>query len=111
MPIRKVGEIDTPALAVANVVTPTTEPAQKPDSPIEAKPSHENAPNEPNSSVQKISSSQQNDHKEFRIDTPHFEHKSGGVGINGKEPMHPALHRLLTGRKSTLLDLSPIFGK
>jgi hypothetical protein len=79
--------------------------------PIEAKLVREHAPNEANSSVQSPSSSQQNEHREFRIDTPHFEHKVGGVGISGKEKMHPALRGLLTGRKSTLLDMSPIFGK
>ena len=40
-----------------------------------------------------------------------MERNTGGMGITGKEKMHPALLRVLTGRQSTLLDLSPIFGK
>ena len=31
--------------------------------------------------------------------------------MTGKEKMHPALHRLLTGQGSTLLDMSPIFDR
>jgi hypothetical protein len=34
-----------------------------------------------------------------------------GVGITGKQKMHPTLHRILTGRESTLLDLASILGK
>ncbi|HEX3446838.1 MAG TPA: hypothetical protein VHS97_01215, partial [Isosphaeraceae bacterium] len=43
--------------------------------------------------------------------TPHVERKAGGIGKTSEEKMHPALHRLLTGRESTLLDMSPILGK
>jgi hypothetical protein len=110
-PARNVGAIDSPAQSATNVVTPAVEPVKEPVPPIEAKPARENAPNEANSSAQTPSSSQQNERREFRIDSPHFEHKGGGVGITGKEKMHPALHGLLTGRKSTLLDMTPIFGK
>ena len=49
--------------------------------------------------------------KEFRIDRPHSALKSDGIGINGNDIMHPALRRVLTGRESTLLDLSPISGR
>ena len=41
---------------------------------------------------------------------PHVERSAGGIGITGNEKIHPSLHRLLTGRESTILDLSPIFG-
>ena len=50
-------------------------------------------------------------HKEFRIDTPHVDRKPGGIGITGKAKSHPVLERVLTGRNSTLLNLSPIFGE
>jgi hypothetical protein len=110
-PVRNVGAINSPAQSVTNVVTPAVEPVKEPVPPIEAKPNRENAPNEANSSVQTPSPTRPNEHREFRIDTPHCEHKGGGVGITDKEKMHSALHGLLTGRKSTLLDMTPIFGK
>jgi hypothetical protein len=47
----------------------------------------------------------------FRIDMPHLERKGGAIGITGKRRIHPALHRLQSGRSSTVLDLSSIFGK
>jgi hypothetical protein len=102
-------DIQTPA--VATDITPPSEPVRQPDPPIEASPVRENAPNEPNSDVHTISSAHGDGHKEFRIDTPHLEHRAGRVGITGKEKMHPAFHRLLTGPEQALLDLSPIFGK
>jgi hypothetical protein len=49
------------------------------------------------SNVHTISSAHQDGHKEFRIDTPHLEHKAGKVGITGKEKMHPAIQRLQRG--------------
>jgi hypothetical protein len=110
-PARTIGAIVSPAQSVTNVVTPAVEPVTESVSPIEAKPSRENAPNEANSSAQTPSSTRPYEHREFRIDTPHCEHKVGAVGINDKEKMHPALHGLLTGRKSTLPDMTPIFGK
>jgi hypothetical protein len=106
-PARTIGVIESPAQSVTPAVEPVTESVP----PIEAKPSRENAPNEANSSVQTPSLTRPTEHREFRIDTPHCEHKVGAVGITGKEKMHPALHELLTGRKSTLLDMTPIFGK
>ena len=103
--------IDNPAPAVATVITPPAEAAVEPDPPIEANPVREKAPNEPNSDVQAPSIPLGDGRKEFRIDTPHVERKAGVIGIIGKQKMHPALHRMLTGQDSTLLDLSPIFGK
>ena len=110
-PARNTGEKVTPASAAAIVVTSTAEAAINLDPPIEAKPSRETAPNEANASVQTPSSTRLDGHKDFRIDTPHLDRNAGGIGITGKEKMHPALHRVLTGRQSTLLDLSGIVGK
>ena len=110
-PARNTGESVTSAPAAAIVVTPTAEAAKNLDPPIEAKPSREMAPNEAISNVQALSSTRLDGHKDFRIDTPHLDRNAGGIGTTGKEKMHPALHRVLTGRQSTLLDLSPIFGK
>jgi hypothetical protein len=119
-PARNTGENVSLAPAVANVVTPTAEPAKNLDPPIEVNPVREIppneanrvreiAPNEANSDVQAPSSTGRDGHKDFRIDTPHLDRNAGGFGITGKETMHPALHRVLTGRQSTLLDLSGIF--
>ena len=119
-PVRNIGENVTSAPAAAIVVTPTAEAAKNLDPPIEAKPSRETAPNEANwvreiapneanSYVQAPSSTCRDGHKDFRIDTPHLDRNAGGFGITGKETMHPALRRVLTGRQSTLLDLSGIF--
>jgi hypothetical protein len=119
-PAHTTGANANSAPAVANVVTPTAEPAKNLDPPIEANPVREIAPNEANrvreiapneanSDVQAPSSTWRDGHKDLRIDTPHLDRNAGGVGITGKETMHPALHRVLTGRQSTLLDLSGIF--
>jgi hypothetical protein len=43
--------------------------------------------------------------------SPQLDCKAGGVGITGNEKMYPPLQRLLTGRESTLLDLSSIFDR
>ena len=110
-PARNTGENVTAAPAAAIVVTPTVEAAKNLDPPIEAKPSRETVPNEANANVQVPSSTRLDGHKDFRIDTPHLDRNAGGIGITGKEKMHPALHRVLTGRQSTLLDLSGIVGK
>jgi hypothetical protein len=56
------------------------------------------------------SSTNWDDRKEFRTDKPHLDRKAGGIGITGNEKMHTAL-QLLTGRESTLLDLSSIFDR
>jgi hypothetical protein len=61
--------------------------------------------------AQAHSISRQDGHKDFRIDTPHLDRNAGGIGITGKGTIHPAIRRLQTGRDSTLLDLSSIFGK
>jgi hypothetical protein len=111
LPSANVGANDSVAPAVATVITPPAEPVQTPAPPIEANPVRETAPNEANSDVQALSSTLRDGHKEFRIDTPHLERKAGAIGITGNDKMHPALHRLMTGRQSTLLDLSGIFGK
>ena len=110
-PARNTGENVTSAPAAAIVVTPTAEAAKNLDPPIEAKPSRETAPNEANSNVQALSTTRRDNHKELRVDTPHVECSAGGIAITGKQTIHPALRRVLTGRESTLLDLSPIFGK
>jgi hypothetical protein len=110
-PARNTGANANCAPSVADVVTPTAEPVKEPDPPIEANPARENAPNEPNPDVQALSSTRSDGHKEFRIDTPHVDGKAGGFGMTGKAKIHPAIQRLQTGRESTLLDLSPIFGR
>jgi hypothetical protein len=102
---------DRPASIVTTVITPPVEPVSEPDPPIESKSDRENAPNEANSSVHALSSTHWDGHKEFRIDTPHLDRKAGGVGITGKEKIHPALQRLLSGRERTLLDLSSFFDR
>ena len=107
-PSSLIGAIDKSTLAVATVITPPAEPVNEPDPPIEANPVRENAPNEANSDVQAPRSMYRDGHKGFRIDTPQLNRKTGGVGITGKLKMHPALHRLLSGRERTLLDMSPI---
>jgi hypothetical protein len=109
-PARNVVANVSSAPTATNVVTPTAEPAKNPNPPIEANPVRETAPNEPNSDVQTISSTCLDGLKEFRIDTPHIDRNAGRSGIIGKQRMHPALHRVLTGRESTLLDMSAIFG-
>ena len=111
VPTVNVGAIDRPAPFVANVITPPAEPVKEPDPPIEANLAREIAPNEANSHAHVHSRERRDGHKESRIDTPHLERKAGGVGITGQEKVHPALQRVLEGRHSTLMDLSPIFGK
>ncbi len=110
-PVRNMGAIERPTPDVATVITIPAEPVENPVLPIEANPVRENLPNEPKSDVQTASSTRRDGHKELRIDTPHRDGKVGGFGITRKEKMHPALHRLLTGRESTLLDLSSIFDR
>jgi hypothetical protein len=110
-PARNTGENVTSAPTAAIVVTPMAEPAKNLDPPIEANPVRENAPNEPNSDVQALSSKRRDGHTEFRVDTPHVDRSAGGIGMTGKSKIHPAIQRLQTGRESTLLDLSPIFGR
>jgi hypothetical protein len=107
-PFHNTVESVSSARSAAIVAAPTAEPAKNLDPSIEAKPSREIAPNEANSNVQAPSSTRRDSHKEFRVDTPHVERSAGGIGITGNEKIHPALHRLLTGRESTLLDLSAI---
>ena len=92
-------------------VTPPAEPVEQPDPPNEAKLEPENAPNEANSHVQAPSRERGDGHKEVRIDTPHVERKPVAVGITGKTKSHPALERVLRGRNSNLLNLTPIFGE
>jgi hypothetical protein len=100
---------DRPAPSIASVTTPPPAPLNEPDPPNEANRVREIGPNEANSDVQAPSSTCRDGHKDFRIDTPHLDRNAGGFGTTGKETMHPALHRVLTGRQSTLLDLSGIF--
>jgi len=99
------------APAATTVITLPAEPVTKPAPPIEANPVREKAPNEPKFHAQAPSMSRRDGHKEFRIDTPHVDRNMGTIGITGKEKMHPALHRLLSGRERTLLDQSAIFRK
>jgi hypothetical protein len=104
------GQIDQPEPFVADVITPPEEPVNEPDPPSEPKSAGENAPNEPNSHAQAPSSTRLDGHKEFRIDTPHRDRKPGGIGITGTPKTHPVLERVLNGRNSTILNLTPIFG-
>ena len=111
LPTGTMGAIDRPTPADATVITPPAEPVRQPDPPIEANPVREQAPNEANLHAQAHSISRQDGHKDFRIDTPHLDRNAGGIGITGNGTIHPAIRRLQTGRDSTLLDLSSIFGK
>jgi hypothetical protein len=111
LPSENMGTIDTTVPLATNVITPPAEPVEQPDPSIEAKFEPENAPNEPNSYVQAPSREHRDGGKELRIDTPHVERKPGGGGITGKEKIHSGIRRLQTGRESTLMDLSPIFGR
>jgi hypothetical protein len=111
IPTVSVGAIDRPAPFVANVVTPPAEPDGQPDPPIEANLARENAPNEANLSVQALRSETRDRVKDLRVDAPHLDRKPGGIGITGKATGHPVLERVLRGRNSTLMNLSPIFGK
>jgi hypothetical protein len=110
-PARNVVANVSSAPTATNVVTPTAEPVNEPDPPIEANPVRENAPNEANSHVHKSSTTCRDGHKEFRVDTSHLDRKGSRLGMTGKQTIHPAIHRMQTGRESTLLDLSAIFGK
>ncbi len=103
---------------VADDMTLPDEPALEPDPaieesvpPNEANPIPENAPNEPNSHVQATSPEHRDAVKEVRIDTPHVERKAHRTMITGKETIHPAIERVLGGGKSTIMNLSPIFGE
>jgi hypothetical protein len=111
VPSGKMDAIDIPRSVVATVINPAAEPIQPPDPPIEANPDCESAPNEANSNAHASSSTNCDDRKEFRTDKPQLDCKAGGVGITGNEKIQPALQRLLTGRESTLLDLSSIFDR
>ena len=111
VPFADIDRIDRPAPTVASVIAPPAVPVEKPDLPSEAKVEIEKAPNEANSGVQEPSNELPDGHKEHRIGTPHFDRKPGGFGSNGKAKTHPALERVLGGRKSTLMNLSPIFGE
>jgi hypothetical protein len=111
IPSANMGAIDKPVPTVATVITPPAEPVQEPDLPNKPNPIRDYAPNEANSDVHTPSSSRRDGHNDSRIDTPHLEHKAGGFGMTGKEKTHAALQRMLSGRESTLLDTTPIFGK
>ena len=103
--------MDEAAPSVANVTIPPEELIEEPVRTIEANSARENAPNEPNSSVQSLSKDRRDGHKEVRIDTPHVDRSAGGRETTGTQRIHPALHRLLTGQQSNLMNLSPIFGE
>jgi hypothetical protein len=81
------------------------------DAPNEANSAHASAPNEANSHLQAPSSKHHEGHRELRVDTPHVDCKPGAIGTTNRKPSHPALERVLGGKKPTLLDLSPIFGE
>jgi hypothetical protein len=106
----KTDTIDNPVPAVTSAVIPPEEPAKEPDRPNEANLPPENAPNEANSHAQAISDGRRVGQKEVRIDTPHLDRKPGGIGITDNAKSHPALERVLGGRNSNLMNLSPIFG-
>jgi hypothetical protein len=105
-----IDKTDRPAPTAASVVIPPAEAVEQPDPPIEAKSPSEKAPNEANSCAQVHSGGCRDGHKEARIDPPHGDHKPGGIGITGNQKLHPAIHRLQSGRPSTLMNLSSIFG-
>ena len=117
VPIVTTHAIDQPVFFDEDDMTEPEEPLEEPSQamdepgpPIEADSAHENAPNEANLHEHQISIEHQDGHKEFRIDTPHLAPKPGGIGRNGKTKGDPVLERVLGGQKSTLLNLSPIFG-
>ncbi len=103
-------ESDQPAPTVADVITPPEEAVQQSDPPSEPNLAQQRAPNEANSHVQAPSRERGNGHTEHRIDTPHVDRKRDGIGTTRKETLHPAIQRLQTGRESTLMNLSSIFG-
>ena len=108
--VDNIDSIDLPAPTVTNVAALSSEPLEQPDPPIEAKSESEKAPNEANSCVQAPSRERRDGHTEHRIDTPHLDRKPGGIGMTGKMKSHPVLDRVLGGRNSNLMNLSPIFG-
>ena len=111
VPTVTVGAIDPPAPSALDVITPPHETVKEPVPPIEAKSTIEKAPNEANSHGQAIRDERRDGHKEHRIDTPHVDRKPGGIGMAGPTKSHPVLERVLGGRNSTLLNLTPIFGE
>ncbi len=111
VPAVTMGAIDESAPTVADVITPPAEPVIPPAPPSEANLAQQNAPNEANSPAQAPSQERRDGHKGHRIDTPHVERKPVGAGIIGTGSIHPAIRRLQTGRESTLMNLTPIFGE
>ena len=104
-------EIELPEPPVTNGVIAPDEPVAQPEPPNEANSASENAPNEPNSGAQTPTSERADGLKDLRIDAPHTDHKPGGIGKGGKVTGHSALDEVLGGRKSTLMNLGPIFGE
>ena len=111
VPYHAIDTYDQPEPIVDNVTIPPEEPIEEPVRTIEANSARENAPNEPNLRVQSLSNDRREGQKEVRIDTPHVDRKAGGAVITGTQKIHPAIHRLLTGQQSNLMNLSPIFGE
>jgi hypothetical protein len=132
VPYTKLREVERSLANAANVISAPVEPANEARAPNEPNDPHAvpscappsgpaghlppqrgegNAPNEPNSRMQAPSAVRTDGRKEVRIDKPHAECKTGGTGLSANIPTHPVLERVLRGRKSTLLDMTPIFGK
>lgn len=81
-----------------------------PEPPIEAKATSKNAPNEPNLHDQESTSERPVGLKDVRIDAQRFDHKPRGIGVASKITGHSVLEGVLDVRKSTLMNLEPIFG-
>jgi hypothetical protein len=111
VPTVTIDEIDQSPSTVADVITPRAAAVVPPEPPNEANLARQNVPNEAISHVQAPSQERREGHKEHRIDTPHLDHKPGRIGVGGKAKSHPVLDRVLGGRNSTLMNLSPIFEK
>ena len=105
------GAIDRSIMAETNDMNSTPAPVTVHEAPSEANLARGNAPSESNSRCEAPMSVQGDSGREFRIDTPHREHKPGGIGRTGKEGRHPVLERAIRGSTATLMDLSPIFGE
>ncbi len=111
VPYGNTGAIERSVPTVATVKGPPRRTAAPPAPPIEAKSDRENMPNEVNSGDQVPSNGHTVEHKDLRIDKPHRNGKASGTSITANRASHPVLDRVLRGKNSTLLDLSPIFGK
>jgi hypothetical protein len=111
LPRTSFGTIERSITDEMNGVTSASEPATVPEAPSEANLARRSAPSQANSRHEAPMSERGDSGREFRIDTPHREHKPGGIGRTGTEGRHPVLERVIGGGNATLMDLSPIFGE